>query len=235
LEQGLPFGLLLALGLAELHVEAVRSVAQGDRLARCRIHPQELGAFEVGARDRVGFGIDDAELAREAALRIVRAADEGAELAELQPQSAVAAGRALARALATVVVGREEVRAELLVELVQDVADAQLFRLADGVGECLPEVTQDLAPVDAAARDIVELVLEMSGEVVFDVARKVGLQERRDDAAAILRYEALALQPHIAALLQHLDDRRIGRWPADAELLELLDEARLAVAPRRLH
>ena len=111
LEQRLPLGLLLALGLAELDVEAVGAVAQGHDLAGHRIGAQHLRPVEVGARGGVGLGIDDAELAREAAVRIVRAADEGAELAELQAEPAVGAGRAVARALAAVVVGREEVRA----------------------------------------------------------------------------------------------------------------------------
>ena len=111
LQQRLPLGLLLALGLAELDVEAVGAVAQGHRLAGHRIDAQELRAVEIGARGGIGVGIDDAELAGEAALRIVRAADEGAELAELQAEPAVGAGRAVARALAAIVVGREEVRA----------------------------------------------------------------------------------------------------------------------------
>src|SRR5262249_41211652 len=109
LQERLPLGLLLALGFAELDVEAVGAVAQRHGLAGLGIESKELGAFEIGARDGVGFGVDDAELARETAVRIVRAADEGAELAELQAESAVAAAGALARALAAIVIRGEEV------------------------------------------------------------------------------------------------------------------------------
>ena len=88
--------------------------------------------------------------------------------------------------------------------------------------------------LDAAAGNVVELVLEIGGEAVFDIALEEALEERGDDAAAILGDEALLLEPHIVAVLQHLEDRGIGRGPADAELLELLHQARLGVARRRL-
>src|SRR6185312_10299868 len=97
-------GLVLALGFAELDVETVRAVTQRHLLAGRRVDAQHLRLVEVGAGGRVLLGI-------------VRAADEGAEPAELQAQPAVAAGRAVARALAAplaaplaaIVVGREEV------------------------------------------------------------------------------------------------------------------------------
>ena len=162
LQQRGALGLLLALEYADLEIEAVRPVAQGDFLAGRRIDAHHLGLAEVGAGERILLGIDDAELARELAGRIVRAADEGAELAELQAEAAVGAGRADARALAAgIVVGREEVGTELLVELVEHFADAQFLGLADGGGEGLPELAQHLVPLGLAARDVVELFLEM--------------------------------------------------------------------------
>src|SRR6185503_18450348 len=138
--------------------------------------------------------IDDAQLARELAGRIVRAADEGAELAELQAEAAVGAGRAGARALgAGIVIGGEEVRPQLLVELVEHLADTQLLGLADRRRESLPELAQHLVPLGLAARYVVEFFLEMGGKTVLDVAREVGLQERRHDAAAVFGNEALAV------------------------------------------
>ena len=233
-QQRLALGLLLALRFAELDVEAVGALAQRDLLAGDRIDSQDLGAVKTLAACRVGVGIDDAELPREAAFRRVGAADEGAELAELEPQAAVRAGRAIARVLAAIVVGREEVGAEFLVELVEHFLDPQVLGLADGGGKCLPEFAQHLVPVDLAAGNIVELVLEMGGEAVFDVAGEIGLQERRDDTAAILGNEALAVDAHVIAALQHLDDAGVGRGTADAELLELLDQAGFRIARRRL-
>src|ERR1044072_4560769 len=90
--------------------------------------------------------------------------------------------RPVARVLAVplfpaIVVGREEMRPQLLVELVQHLADAEVLGLADGGGEGTPEFAQHLAPVDLAVGDAVQLFLEMGGEVVFDVAGEIGLQE----------------------------------------------------------
>src|SRR6185312_5501638 len=93
-------GLVLALGFAELDVETVRAVTQRHLLAGRRVDAQHLRLVEVGAGGRVLLGIDHGKLPRELALGIVRAADEGTEPAELQAQPAVAAGRAVARALA---------------------------------------------------------------------------------------------------------------------------------------
>src|SRR6185437_15230937 len=163
---------------------------------------------EVGAALRVLLRIDDGELPRELALGIVRAADEGAEPAELQAKPAVAAGRA-------------EVRPQLLVELVQHLADAEVLGLADSGREGAPELAQHLAPVDLAVGDVVQLFLEMGGEVVLDVAGEIGLQEGGHDATAVFGNEALAVEPDIVTALQDFNDRGVGRGPADAELLEL--------------
>src|SRR3546814_7802552 len=60
------------------------------------------------------------------------------------------------------------------------------------------------------------------------------LQEGGDEASPILRFEAPFLQPYVAAVLQYPQDAGVGRGPADAEFLHLLDQARLGVARRRL-
>ena len=98
----------------------------------------------------------------------------------------------------------------------------------------MPELAQHLAPVHLAVGNLVQLFLEMGGEVVFDVARKIGLQESRHDAAAVFGNEALAVELHIVTALQDFNDAGIGRWPSDAEFLQLLDQARLGIARRRL-
>ena len=66
-------------------------------------------AFAVGA---------DGELAREAAIGIVRAADECAELADLERKPAIGAGGAFARVGAVALVG-EDVRAQHFVQAVE--------------------------------------------------------------------------------------------------------------------
>ena len=91
-----------------------------------------------------------------------------------------------------------------------------------------------VAPVDLAVGDAVEVLFQPGGEFVFDVAGEEVLQERHHDAALVLGVEALLLQPHIVAVLQHLQDRRVGRGPADAELFHALDQRGFRVARRRL-
>ncbi len=124
--------------------------------------------------------------------------------------------------------------AERLVERVDDVADLEILGAPDRYREIAPEILQHFLPGDASAGNVVELVLEIGGEIIFDIALEELRQKRGDEAAAIFGNEALLVDPHVVAVLQHLDDRGIGRWPADAELFELLDQARFAVARRRL-
>src|SRR4051812_28486576 len=90
---GLALGLL---ALAELDVGAEAAVAHGDVEAGDRVPAENpdagLAAFAVR---RLAFAISGRrELAGVLALRIVRASDEGAELAELQRELACAAIRA---------------------------------------------------------------------------------------------------------------------------------------------
>ena len=182
---------------------------------------------------RPGIGLAVAvERAGMAAFGIVRAADEGAMLAELEIEPPVFAGRADAR-VHTILGKREQVRRQGLVEDLDDLLDAQFRRFVDGALEVGPEAAQHLVPVDLAVRYIVELGFERRREVIFDIAAEIILQEHGDDAAAILGDEAAALQAHVIAVLQYRYDRGIGRGPADAELFELLDQAGLGKARRR--
>src|SRR5579875_2806462 len=175
----------------------------------------------------------DAERPGEFAIGVIRAADERAEAPELQPQPAGAAHRADARIFAIARIGKEML-AETLVERVDDVADLQVLGAADRRREIAPEILQHLLPGDAAAGNLVQLILEIGSEIVFDVAFEEFAEECRYQPAAILGNEALFVEPHIFAILQHLDNRRVGRRPADAQLFELLDETRFGVAGRRL-
>src|SRR5690606_33921257 len=129
------------------------------------------------------------------------------------------------RVLAAAVV-REEMAAELLVELLDDVGDPELLGAFDSGVEIAPEVAQHLLPVGATAGDLVELVLELGREVVTHDPLEEAGEERGHEPAAVLGNEALLLEPHVFAILQHLKDRGVSRGPADSELLELLDEAR---------
>ena len=136
--------------------------------------------------------------------------------------------------IAAVGARREDVRRQHLVERVDHLADAQVLDLADRADEVAPELAQQFAPFDLVVGDAVELLLEIGGEIVFDVAREEALQERDDDAAAVLRHQPALVDADVVAVLEHLQDRRIGRGPADAELLHALDQRGFRVARRRL-
>ena len=113
--------------LAELQIAAEAAAAHGDFKAGVRILAElaHAAALAVGA---------DGELAGELAFRIVGAADEAAEPAELEADPAVRAVRALAR-IAAVLARREQVRRQHLVERVDHLRDAQLLDVVDRADE----------------------------------------------------------------------------------------------------
>ncbi len=102
------------------------------------------------------------------------------------------------------------------------------------LAEVLVEVAEDLLPLLGADGDLVEGFFEPGGEPVVEQVAEVLDESLGHDLAHLLGVEAAVVEPHVAPVLYRRDDRRVGRRPADAALLELLDEARLAVARRRL-
>ncbi len=212
-----------------LDIGAEAAVLQPHRATGRRIDPQLLVggfglAFAVGRRG---------QLAGEAAFGIVRAADEGPELADLQRQHPRSAGWAQARVRPVALVG-EDVRAQRLVQRVEHVGGAQLGDLADGGVEVLPEVAEELLPVQLAVRHQVQLLFQRGGEVVLHVAAEELLEERGDQAALVLGNEALLVHADIFAVAQHGQHRGVGRRPADAQLFHLLDQAGFRIARGRL-
>ena len=230
-----PLGLVAVLGgLAALNVEAERALSHRDREPGFRILAQFLrsGGQGIGL---FGLGAWHGERTGEAAIRIVRAADEAAGLAEPQAETAVLAARAEAGVVVRPlgIVG-EEVRAEFFVQGVDHLGDAQALGFLDGLDEGFPELAENGLPVLLAVGDQVELALQVGGEVVLDVTVEVVGQEDRHQPAAILGLEAALFQTHIVAVPQDLQDRGVGRGPADTEFFHLLDQACLGVARRRL-
>src|SRR6266566_1267926 len=87
-----------------------------------------------------------------AAVRVIGAADEGAELAELEAEPAGAANGTKARVAPGAVIG-EKMRPECLIEGGQHLADRQFFGAVDRGRKIPPEVPQHFLPVDASAGD----------------------------------------------------------------------------------
>ena len=178
-------------GLAELHVGTEASAAQRDVEAGLGILAELLGADLAGAvgrrRERAGI----------AALRIIRAADEGAEFGKLQREPAGAAGRARPR-IAAVRARRKQMRRQQRVERIDHLGDFQILDLVDRADEVAPEIAQHVAPGDLVVGDEIELLLELGREIVFDISGEEAFQERDDDAAAVLRMQPPLVEPHIS-------------------------------------
>src|SRR5207253_2690373 len=81
--------------------------------------------------------------------------------------------------------------------------DLEVLDVIDRAREIPPEIPQQIAPGDLAVGDPIELLLERRGEIVFDVAGEKGLEERDDDPPFVLGNEALAVDAHITAVLEH--------------------------------
>ena len=103
---------------------------------------------------------------------------------------------------------------------------------------CSPSPVQKLCrtgdAVLAPAGDLVEDVLELGGEAVVDQAAEVLLQQPHDAERDPGRHQRRALLVDVAAVLDGADDRGVGGRAADLALLQLLDQAGLGEAGRRL-
>ena len=216
--------LFVATALAELDIRTEAAVALRHFQSGLRVLAQYTGGAGAVLRH---------QLAGVAAFRIVGAADESAEPADLQIQPAGAALRADARVDA-VSARREHVRGEHLVERVDHLGEAHVLDLIDGADEVLPEVAQHLAPIDLGIGDLVELLFQIGGEIIFHVAHEERFEEGDHHAALVFGDEALLVEAHVAAVAQHLQHGGIGRGPADAELLHALDQRGFGEARRRL-
>src|SRR5262249_15795232 len=135
--------------------------------------------------------------------------------------------------IAAVLALGENVWTENFVERIEDSANAQFADLFDRDAKILPELAQEVLPRQFARGDLVELGFEIRSEIVFDIAPEETLQEGRHDSPAIVRNEAVLLHRDVIALAQLLQDRGVGGWAADAQLLQLFHQARLRIARRR--
>ena len=120
-----------------------------------------------------------AELAGVAAFGIVRAADEGAELAKLERQVAGPCRSGRSRTGAPSSPAGKICGASRSLSASSTSPMRRSWMLAERHREVAPEIAQHLLPVDLAGRDPVELLLEIGGEVIFDIAARRRIRERR--------------------------------------------------------
>ena len=107
-----------------------------------------------------------------------------------------------------------------------------LFLARLGVTEV--ETVKPLGAILVTCGDGVELVLHGGREVVVDELAKVVFHQADDGEGDPGRHERVAAREHVAAVLDGLDDRRIRRRAADAQVFHLLHQAGLGVARRRI-
>ena len=226
-------GALRLLALAELDEGPEAAFARRDFKARLRVLPEHAVAVVIRAFGAALLAARHGEGAGEAAFRIVRAADEGPELAELQGKLARTAFRAGPRIGAIALVA-EDRRAEMVIEAVEHFRRAALPGTLDRGLEILPELAEHLAPIDLGIGDAVKIVLEIGGEPEFDIAREEAFEESRDDAALVLGEETLLVDLDVFAVAQGCERRGIGGGAADAQLFHPLDERGFRESRRRL-
>ena len=168
---------LASLAFAELDIGPEAAVAQSDLFARVGVLAERAG--RIGCLLGLAIAVEGiGQLPRIAAFGIVGAADEGAVFAELEGQRARTAFRAQP-GVGAVLARRKHSGAKHLVERLEHVGDAQLLDVVDRAGEIAPEVAQHLLPGELAVGDLVELLLQGGGEVVFDVALEEAFEEGR--------------------------------------------------------
>ena len=78
---------------------------------------------------------------------------------------------------------REEMRLEHLVDLVENLGDPKLRSLFDRGGEIAPEPREHIVPVALSRGDVVELLLEVRGELVAHVLAEVVDEKGRHQPA----------------------------------------------------
>ena len=125
-------------------------------------------------------------------------------------------------------------RLKEIVKGVEHDAIAHFLDVVDGADEIRPELGEHGTPVDVARRNLVEFFLKAGCEIVFDIAREEAFKKGDDDTTFVFRNEPFLVDPHIAAILQHLEDGGISGGPADAELFHPLDQGRFREPRRRL-
>ena len=109
----------------------------------------------------------------------------------------------------------------------------QVHRL-ERLAERAVEVLEHPLPAQLALLDLVELGLHLRGELDVEDLGELAHHDLLDRLAQLGGEEAALLDLHVLAGAERRDDGAVGGRPADAEPLELLHQARLGEARRRL-
>ena len=114
-----------------------------------------------------------------------------------------------------------------------DLSD-DILRLFERFVKRIVKLAEQIVLVERAVRNLVQFPLQIRRELHVHNVLEVFLEHIGDDKAELRRAELLLAALDIAALLNRLNDRRIGARTPDPHLLEGLDNRRVIVARRRL-
>ena len=128
----------------------------------------------------------------------------------------------------------EQVWFQNFVYLLKDFSDPQFSGFRYRSREIVPEIAQHLLIVGLACADFIKLVFQIGGKVIADVFAEIIGQECSDQAALILRDQAVFVFFNIAAILNGGHDRRICRRATDAQFFHAFDQRRFGITRRRL-
>ena len=128
----------------------------------------------------------------------------------------------------------EQVWFQNFVNLLKDLSDPQFRGFRNRSREIIPEIAQHLLIVGLACADFIKLVFQIGSKVIADVFAEIIRQECSDQAALILRDQAVFVFFNIAAILNGGHDRSIGGRATDAQFFHAFDQRCLCVAGRRL-
>mmetsp|Transcript_8878 Transcript_8878/g.32017 ORF Transcript_8878/g.32017 Transcript_8878/m.32017 type:complete len:304 (+) Transcript_8878:719-1630(+) len=167
-----------------------------------------------------------------ALLVVIAASDKPPKPRELQTKRPCSTGGAppglradLAASLSLAQVeALDEVVPEEGVQLVDHDAVSDIHHVRHRPLERVPEIAQKEGPPEFRVGDPVQLLLHAARVVQVHVHRKVELKELCDEVPP-RGGDQPARRPHnVAPRGEHLYDRRVGRWPADATFLQRLDQ-----------
>ena len=94
-------------------------------------------------------------------------------------------------------------------------------------------MVQYLTPLGLMIRHLIEAIFHLRGKIVVHQIAEVLFQAIGDNLTHFLGVEAAVFHPHVAAILNGRNDRRIGRRPADTPFFQLFDQRGFAKARRR--
>ncbi|MCY1361163.1 hypothetical protein D9M69_478210 [compost metagenome] len=100
--------------------------------------------------------------------------------------------------------------------------------------EVAVELVEQMLPVTLALGNVVQVLFHAGGEAVVHQVGEAFIQAFGNDVAHLLGVETTVVHRDVTTLLNGGDDRRVSGWTADAALFQLLDQAGLGVARRRL-